>query len=433
MNHQKLVPVLRGLLLVLALPTAASAQFATLTAPDGEADDSFGYAVAVSGPTLVSGAWQNDSVRANAGAVYVYEQNGNGSAWEFSIKLIPDDDDFAGDQFGIAVAIDGDWLLAGAPFDDEAGNDRGAAYVFRRTAVGRAAWTQSAKLFADDGAFRDFFGSALAISGNLLVVGSPEDDDLGTQSGSAYVFERNPGTEQWLQIAKLTAGNGERGDRFGSAVAISGDTVLVGAAEHNHEGVNNQGAAFVFRRTDSGWLEVATLAASDGDELDQLGFSVAIDGDLALVGAPFDDDPDHTGGAAYVFQRQPGSDVWLETDKLSALDAGLGDQFGFAVALAGGEALLGALNDDDGGEDAGAAYVFHRELGGDSWNQVDKLTPMAGTAFDGAGFAVTLGDGLGVVGAPDHDPAAVDEAGAAFLFELPAPPSDDIFHDSYED
>ncbi len=433
MNDLNRVRVLRGLMLALIWPASALAQITTLTAPDGEADDSFGYAVAISGPTAISGAWQNDSVRANAGAVYVYEQNGDGSGWEFSIKLVPNDDDFAGDQFGIAVDIDGDRLIAGAPFDDEAGNDRGAAYVFQRTAIGRATWAQSAKLVADDGAFRDFFGSAVAISGNLLVVGSPEDDDLGTQSGSAYVFERDPDTDQWLQTAKLTAGNGERGDRFGSAVAISGQTVLVGAADHNHEGVNNQGAAFVFRRTDSGWLEVATLAASDGDELDRLGFSVAIDGDLALIGAPFDDDPDHTGGAAYVFQRQPGSDVWLESEKLSALDAGLGDQFGFAVALAGGQALLGAINDDDSGEDAGAAYVFNRDLGGDTWSQVAKLTPLAGTAFDRFGFALALGEGLGLVGAPDHDPAAVDEAGAAFLFQLPDPPADDIFQDSYED
>lgn len=408
-------------------PAAAIAQVDKLLADDGAPDDSLGYAVAMSGTTLVVGAWQNDSVRANSGAVYVFEKTPLADRWREVAKLIPDDDDFAGDQFGVAVAIDGNFIVVGAPFDDDSGNDRGAVYVFERTPQRPVPFSQRAKLFAKDAAFRDFFGLAVAISGERIVVGAPEDDDFGSRSGSAYVFDRHPVSGNWFQAAKLTPNDSEANDEFGHAVAVSGHTVVVGSAQHDHEGVNNSGAAFVFEPSGSGWVQTAVLGALDGDEKDQLGYAVAVDGDRALIGAPFDDDEDTAGGSVYLFERVGGSDLWTQVEKLDPQDADLGDQFGHAVALSGPRALVGAIQDDDQGDESGTAYVFALSAG--QWIEQPKLLAGDGEAFDEFGFAVALEGDLAVVGAPNDDDGGDDESGSASVFRLP---SDVLFSDSFE-
>lgn len=408
------------LLVLVLLSGSAFAQMAKFTVSDGEPDDNFAYALAISDNTMVAGAWQNDSLRANSGAAYVFERVAGSSDWQQVIKLMPDDADFAGDEFGKAVAIDGDWLIVGAQFDDGAGKDRGAAYVFERTPGAANAWSQVAKLTADDSAFRDFFGQTVAISGSHAVVGAPEDDDVGNQSGSVYVFEHNPVDGSWSQIAKLTANDGEANDAFGSAVTMAGDTVIVGANEHSHQGVNNNGAAYVFERnpSDSSWSQVAKLTANDGDELDRFGFAVALLGDRALVGAPFDDDPDNAGGSAYLFERTAGTNNWSQIAKLTAADPILGNQFGHSVALAGERALIGAPEEDSSGNGSGAAYLFQRDSDSGSWSQLEKLTANDGAAYDLFGFAVSLSNELAVIGAHDDDDQGKNESGSAYMYQL---------------
>ena len=336
------------------------------------------------------------------------------------IKLIPDSADFAGDEFGKAVAIDGNWLIVGAQFDDEMGKDRGAAYVFERTPGAANAWTQTTKLTAADGAFRDFFGQTVAISGTHAVVGAPEDDDLGNQSGSAYVFERNPVDGRWSQVAKLTANDGEANDSFGSAVTIAGDTVIVGANEHSHQGVNNNGAAYVFQRnpSNSSWEQVAKLTANDGDELDRFGFAVALVGERALIGAPFDDDQSNVGGSAYIFERTADTNNWSQIAKLTAADPTLGNQFGHSVALTNEQALIGSPEDDDIGSGSGAAYMFQYDSSNNSWSQLNKLIANDGAAFDLFGSAVSLSDELALIGAHESDNLGEDDSGSTYIFQF---------------
>ncbi len=418
--RKELMSLSFAFLVLITLLGSAFAQIAKLTDSDSEPDDNFGYSLATSGTTVVIGAWQNDSLRANSGAAYVFERVSGSNNWNQVIKLIPDNADFAGDEFGKAVAIDGNWLIVGAQFDDEAGKDRGAAYVFERNPSVGSTWNQVAKLTASDSAFRDFFGQTVAISGTRAVVGAPEDDDVGNQSGSAYVFERNPADGNWNQVAKLTANDGEANDIFGSSVTIAGETVIVGANEHSHQDINNNGAAYVFQRnpSDGHWGQVAKLTANDGDELDRFGFAVALVGDRVLIGAPFDDDSGNVGGSAYIFERMAGTNNWSQITKLTAADPTLGNQFGRSVALTSEWALIGAPEDDDIGSGSGSAYLFQRDLGNSSWSQLNKFIANDGAAFDLFGSAVSLSNELAIIGAHDSDNQGKDESGSAYIFQL---------------
>ncbi|MEM7737437.1 MAG: FG-GAP repeat protein [Deinococcota bacterium] len=416
----KLIKLLNVVLVVLiALSATALAQNNKLTASDADADDNFGYSLAISGRTVLVGAWQNDSLRANSGAAYVFEFTAD-NTWQPTVKLMPDNADFAGDEFGKAVDIDGDYLVVGAQFDDTVDNDRGAVYVFARTNDVERPWQQVVKLTASDSAFRDFFGRTVAISGNHIVVGAPEDDDMGNQSGSAYVFELNTTNSTWQQVAKLTAADGDANDNFGTSVAIDADTVVVGADEHNHNDINNNGAAYVFER-DPGtgsWSQTAKLTASDGDAQDEFGTSLTINGNRLLVGAPFDDDPDNAGGSVYVFDRTDGTISWTQTAKLTATDASLGNQFGYAVAFTGNTALIGAPEEDTNGNASGAVYVLQQDVSSGVWSQVDKIIANDSAAFDTFGYAVAVSEGVALIGSPEDDDQGEDESGSAYLLSL---------------
>lgn len=217
-------------------------------------------------------------------------------------------DGAVGDHFGGSVALSGDTVVVGAAADDIGGNSsQGSAYVFVKPAAGWAGLlTESAKLVASDGAREDFFGASVAVSGDTVVVGAP-DHKIGPNffQGLAYVFvEPNGG---WVgdltEDAKLTTSDGAAFDNFGISVAISGDTVYAGAIEFN----GDQGAAYVIQKPTGGWAgtvrETAKLTASDGAAFDIFGTSVAVDGETVVVGADQDDDIDTDQGSAYVFEH----------------------------------------------------------------------------------------------------------------------------------
>ena len=203
-------------------------------------------------------------------------------------------DGAADDEFGYSVAIDGEYALVGAYGDDDNGNYSGSAYVFKRDG---SSWTQQAKLVASDGAAGDYFGYSVAIDGEYSLVGAYGDDDNGSTSGSAYVFKRDGSS--WTQQAKLVASDGAAGDYFGYSVALDGEYALMGAFLDDDKG-SKSGSAYVFKRDGSSWTQQAKLVASDGAVDDYFGYSVAIDGEYALVGAYRDDDKGTNSGSAYV-------------------------------------------------------------------------------------------------------------------------------------
>jgi hypothetical protein len=270
--------------------------FHRLLADDGAPADWFGYSVALSGDTAFVGVHRDDDSGDSSGSAYVFIRTG--STWTQQQKLLPDDS-AADDSFGYSVALSGDTALVGARYDDDHGHASGSTYVFTRTG---STWTEQQKLLPDDGAADDSFGSSISLNGDTALVGAANDDDNGSSSGSAYVFTRTGST--WTEQQKLLPDDGTAGDSFGYSVALSGDTALVGAGNDDDSG-SNSGSAYVFTRTDSSWTEQQKLLP-DYAAARWFGYSVALNRDIALVGAYGDDAngswEDGTGhvGAAYV-------------------------------------------------------------------------------------------------------------------------------------
>ena len=321
------------------LPAFLAVQQAQLTAADGSSNDYFGTVVAVSGDTALVGVPYEDDY-SGTGAAYVFVRSGAG--WTQQAKLTASDAaDF--DWFGSSVALSGDTALVCALRDDVDGNyDQGSAYVFVRSG---ASWTQQAHLIA---AGNGYLGSSAALSGNTALVGG---------GGFAYVFTRSGAS--WSQQAKLAASDGTA---MGSSAALSGDTALLGAPGWNTSSdVNSaQGTAYVFVRSGDSWSQQAQLTAADGAHGDYFGYSVALSGDTALVGPEMDSVPygPHQG-SAYVFVRSGTN--WSQQAQLTASDGGPYAQFGYSVAVSGDTALVGAPWDGGLGTPAnshGAADVL---------------------------------------------------------------------------
>jgi hypothetical protein len=382
-------------------------QQAQLAAGDGEVNDLFGYSVALSGDKALAGAWADDvGINPEQGSAYVFARTG--TLWSQQTQLVSGDG-AANDFFGWSVALSGDTAVVGAYLDNVGGNrDQGSAYVFTRTGT---AWTQQAHLVAGDGAADDQFGSSVALVGDTALVGAFRDDvGADTDHGSVYVFIRTGAS--WSQQAKLMVGAGN--DLFGSSVALYGDTALVGAYTDSVGAHGAEGSAYVFVRTGTSWNLQAQLVPGDGASLDEFGYSVALSGDTALVGASADDIGTKIDqGSAYVFVRTGTS--WTEQAQLVSGNGAANDIFGASVALSGDTALVGALSSDVGVNiGQGSAYVFTR-VGG-TWSQQVQLVAGDGAAFDRFGSSVALSGDTALVGATEDDIGNFDQ-GSAYLFK----------------
>ena len=298
------------------------------------------------------------------------------------------------DRFGTQISVDGNTALVSA--DNVFGI--GSAYIFER--IG-GEWTEQAILMASDGVANDRFGTAVALDGDTALVTAFNDDDNGFDSGSVYVFERASGV--WTQTAKLTHNDAAPNDGFGWSVAIEADTALIGMFKDDDNGAES-GSAYVFERASGVWTQVAKLTPSDGAAGDSFGLRVSLDADTALISASNDDS---SAGSTYVFVRVGG--VWTEQAKLTASDRAAGDHFGNDVALDGDTALISAHTDDS---NAGSAYVFVR-VGG-VWTEQAKLTASDRAAGDIFGYATSIQGNTALIGAFSNMGA---DPGSAYVFE----------------
>ncbi|MBI1851751.1 MAG: putative Ig domain-containing protein [Planctomycetes bacterium] len=307
-------------------------------------------------------------------------------------RLVPSDG-AANAGFGGSVALSGSVAVVGAPYDDEAASDAGAAYVFERSG---SAWMPVVKLRATDAASGDAFGQSVAVEGDTIAVcACGTDGFVGGNSGSVYVFVRSGSS--WVQQTRLVDNVYGGPDEFlGWSVSMSGDTIVAGAFNAAGQGVPNRGAADVFVRSGGSWFLQARLLALDGEAFDYFGRSVAIDGDTAVVGAQLVEDSvaEADAGAAYVFVRSNGT--WTQQARLRAADRSASDLFGVSVALSGEVAIVGAFGDDDLGNGSGSVYAFSRS--GSNWTDDGKRTASNGAASDGFGFAVALEGNTAFVG-----------------------------------
>jgi len=442
------------------------AQRAYVKASNSAGGDLFGHAVALSGDTLVVGAPyedssdsgvdadQTDNSASLAGAAYVFVRDG--STWTQQAYLKASNAG-AGDQFGYSVALSGDVFAIGAPNEDssavgvnsggQADNGAaasGAAYVFVRNGT---TWTQQAYLKASNTGAGDQFGTAVAVSGETLAVGAHlersaaagvngnQSDDSAAGAGAVYVFERDGVT--WSQQAYLKASNAQAADNFGWSLALSADTLAVGARDEDSAatGVNgNQaddsaplsGAVYVFVRDGDAWSQQAYIKASNTDSVDRFGWSVALAGETLVVGAPdfssvttFGANPSANGvdlaGTVYVFERD--GTTWTQQAYVTASNAQADDRFGFDVALSGDMLVVGAIFEDsaspgintgnqldDSLRDAGAAYLFERV--GTVWEQRAYLKASNPGRIDALGYGVDVDNDTVVLSAPGEASSA---------------------------
>ena len=380
-----------------------------VTARDGAVGDNFGYSVAVSGSTALVGApYHQVGGNTYQGAAYVYtETNG---AWSQTAELTASDG-AAQDQFGWSVALNGTTALVGARYHKVGNNAyQGAAYVYTEA---NGVWSQMAELTASDGAGDDLFGWSVALNGATALVGALYHQvGSNNQQGAAYVYTEANGT--WSQTAELTASDGAAYDHFGYSVAVSGPTALVGALYHQVGSNAHQGAAYVYTDTNGTWSQTAELTASGGMTRDQFGWSVAVSGPTALVGAPYHYvNPNVYQGAAYVYTETNG--VWSQTVELTASDGGSNDTFGQAVALNGPTALVGAPQHQVGSTTLqGAAYVYTETNG--AWSQTAELTASDGAGDDLFGYSVAFNGPTALVGALNHQVFSNSGQGTAYFF-----------------
>jgi hypothetical protein len=398
-----------ALIFTLVLASPAAALEQKLTASDGAAGDWLGNSVAIDGDTLVVGASYGN---AKKGAVYIYQRLGD--SWTQTAKLTASDGT-GGDLLGYSLAIDGDTIVAGAP-DDSGGThaSRGSVYTFART--GAAARTETAKLTASDGGEFHGLGQSVAIDGDTIVAG-------GNQ-GSVYTFART-GAAARTETAKLTASDGAAGDGFGRSVAIEGDTIVAGAWTDDVGANANQGSVYTFARTGAAArTETAKLTASDGAESDHLGYSLAIDGDTIVAGAWADDGTGGNQGSVYNFART-GAAARTETAKLTASDGAFDDSLGSSVAIDGDTIVAGAVVDDVGANsDQGSVYTFAR-TGAAARTETAKLTASDGAAGDGFGRSVAIDEDTIVAGAVVDDVGDNVDQGSASVFFAAADADDD--------
>ena len=410
---------------------------------------SFGWSVAVDGDTLVVGATNGRIWDANynryfySGTAYVFERSASGWSTVHQVaKLYPEDYIYS-ESFGFSVAIDGNFIVVGAPDTHKPYSaSPGAAYLFMETSEG---WKQIKKLTELSPAEGDAprFGLSVDIDGDLIVVGAPMEDlfyegNWHDEQGSAYVFQipvgNWPGTEAH-ENGFLRPSDGRAGDSFGASVAVSGHTVIVSAYAHEPDPSNPDemayGKAYIFTQSDP-WgnaNDAAWFTASDAADHEYFGWSVAIDGDLAVVGAPGDYSFDANGEeSAYLFKRPEGgwSGSYTETARLIASDDNMFHDFGTSVAASGGVVVVGAPWWDTIGSHSktGAVYVFTEPAGGwvDMMTETQRLLADDHEVGDEFGYNVAI-DGTAIaVGVPLDN----GRFGSAYVFDSAPVPLDSV-------
>ncbi len=395
-NHL-LLPILLTGLTALAAPAVGQVinEDVKLLASDGAGNDEFGQSIGIADGVVAVGVQSDDDNGSNSGSAYLFDAI---TGVEIA-KLLPSDG-AGGDLFGWSIAIADGVVAVGAQSDDDNGTSSGSAYLFNA-----ATGVQIAKLLPSDGGANDLFGWSIAIADGLVAVGAQSDDDNGSNSGSVYLFDAATG----VQIAKLLPNDGDVGDVFGYSVAIANGVVAVGAYLDNDNG-GSSGSAYLFNAATG--VQIAKLLPSDGFSGDHFGFSIAIADGVVAVGARLDDANGPNSGSAYLFDASTGDQI----AKLIADDGAAHDHFGYSIAISNGVVAVGARldDDDDNGGDSGSAYLFDASTG----VQITKLLPSDGTGADEFGYSIAIDNGVVAAGA-HQDSDNGPNSGSAYVFTVP--------------
>jgi len=389
---------------VLGAPARAVAacefSAALLNATDGSSAQLAGSTVAVSGSVALSGAIGDFEAGRSAGAVYAFRKTSHG--WGQDQRLYPSQ---LGewDQFGYGLAVEGDVAVASAFLQD----GTGVVYVFRHAGD---EWIEEGRLTPSDGAPSDYFGMSVDIAGDVILIGAPNVDDRGANTGAAYVFRHDGRT--WNEEAKLYAPDAVEGDRFGGAVALDGNLAVMGAVQNDDLG-DGSGSIYVFRFDGSRWAYEALLLAEDGAAGDYLGGTLDVSGDIIVAGLDQYSSSVGKTGAALVYAFDGAH--WSQTATLFASDGLTGDRFGASVSVSAQTIVVGAPGrDSNEATDSGAVYAF--DFDGVAWREVEVLLAPLGWWNDALGTSVAVDGATIVAGAPNDDDAG-NNSGSITVFE----------------
>jgi len=426
---------------------------------DRLAGDQFGVGVGISGNYAIVVARRQTldenglNPIANAGAAYIYERDPSTGEWSELQKLVTSDRAINDDM--ISADISGDYAVVGTKlqdYDENGGafiNDAGAAYVFKRD-PNSGVWSEQQKIVAGDRGTTDDFGIFVAIDNTYIVVGARyENEDAAggnfrNEAGSAYIYELNSGTGVWEQAQKIVASDRTSGDKFGGRLAISGNYVIVGAVDEDHDlsgnnFLNNAGSAYIFERSNLGvWSQVQKIVASDREANAWFGISVDVDEDYIVVGA-VNQDTDENGanvlndaGAAYIFKNVSG--VWTEVQKIVASDRAIGNVFGGYLSINDSKIVIGAAGEDEDADgnntinNAGAAYLFELNDQSGVWSEVKKIVASDRDADNIFGSTLSI-DGKNIIvgtikeSEDENGNNTLVDAGAVYFYILKKPPT----------
>ena len=364
-----------------------------VTSSDVDIDDCFGYSVSVSGDYAVVGSYRDDDAGSASGSAYIYELNNN--IWTETAKLTASDADST-DWYGTAVNIHNDTVLIGVDNNDTNDSFAGCAYFYTRNDT---IWEEQ-QVFPIEPQIYSRFGTSVCIGDSVAVIGAP----FLEENGAAYVFTKQD--TLWVQEAILTASDGSSGDYFGNSVSIHGEYVAVGAPFDDDAGISS-GSGYVFHKVNDVWIEEAKITAIDGEEGDQLGYTLSLFEDKILVSAFKDDGNFQDTGSVYVFGMY--QDEWTFQQKLIASDSPLDARFGNSVSLCADTALIGSYWDHEMGAYSGSAYIFKFDSG--EWLQEQKLFASDGTHEAVFGFSVSLSEENALIGS-----YRMDDTGAAYFY-----------------
>jgi len=364
---------------------------------------SFGFSVALDSNILVVGAAESNNLGAKSGAAVVCENN-NGNWQEDTVLLAIDGTSPA--RFGWAVDVQDNYIFIGADRDPENGIWSGAVYIYKFDSTSNK-WTHHQKIFPNDIGAGHLFGSSVSISGSNALIGARGAND---NVGAAYIY-KNTGLE-WVQDERLDPVNYTGDDPgFGISVGLDDEYAIVGAY-YDDSGGNKSGAAFIFHYDGNDWIQQEKLLSADISPGDNFGYSVSISDDFAIVGSVNAVHETYRSGAAYIFKRS--DSIWPEQVKLLDSTSTIDIAFGYSVSLLGDYAIIGVSQDNENGNNAGAAYVYKRN--NSNWSKISKLIASDGNESDRYGWSVDIDVERVVVGAPIQD-AGGFFCGAAYLYD----------------
>ncbi|MEN8247863.1 MAG: T9SS type A sorting domain-containing protein [Bacteroidota bacterium] len=374
-------------LLLYCIQLSAFAQQTSIFPSTQHENATFGYHIAHDGNWLLVGAKNDTTGFGETGAAYFFKHDING--WSEFQKVGPDIG-AEGDWFGLSVAISGNYAVVAANGDDTKGFNVGAAYIYKLV---EDSWVQTQKLFPNPFSGIDEYGIAVSMKNDLLVVGAYSDKTNGPFAGAAYIYKLTNGT--WQQEVKILPDDGAAEDRFGRSVHTDGKQVIICGVLNDDLGTNS-GSAYIYIEEEGTWIKEIKLLQPDGAEEDRFGRSVGIGLEYAAVGSVLDDDNGSKSGAVIIYHKE--STGWEFQQKITPDDGQADDFFGYGLSLYKNHLVVTAHNDDDYGLNSGKAYLFKRT--GTTWTQIDKFYATDPSEEENFGESVYIDESWISIGAP---------------------------------